>query len=261
MRERTSGGQGERPGGKRVAPLASGERPVSRIVLVRVRRGGERLWRLADFADHSPAAVAQAFSRLAAAGELRRVGRGLYHRGRATVLGTSVPDPGLLLQEAAAGYPVFPAGLSAASVLGFSTQSPAVPEVSTVRASLKRGLLVGRIVVRTRRPVAWMDLGEGDGALLEFLRSRGAGSELDAHATIARVLLLLRERGRFQRLLSVAATEPPRVRALLGALGEELGVARRRLEALRQTLNPLSRFDFGPFRTLPTAPTWFAKAA
>lgn len=37
--------------------------------------------------------------------------------------------------------------------------------------------------------------------------------------TISRTLQLLKERGRYERLVSVAASEPPRVRALLGALG------------------------------------------
>ena len=69
---------------------------------------------------------------------------------------------------------------------------------------------------------------------------------------------LLSENGRFHRLLKIAATEPPR-RALLGARRRQIGVKPRTLAALRATLNPLSRFDFGIFSALPNAASWQAK--
>jgi hypothetical protein len=43
---------------------------------------------------------------------------------------------------------------------------------------------------------------------------------------------------------------------MLGALGEELGGADPQLGRLRQSLNPLSRFDFGLLRSLPNAERW-----
>jgi len=65
--------------------------------------------------------------------------------------------------------------------------------------------------------------------------------------------------GRFERLLKVAHTEPPRVRAMMGALGEELGKEPSVLNQLRNSLNPLSRFDFGKLATLRHAQKWQAK--
>ncbi|MFN0008781.1 MAG: hypothetical protein ACKVXR_12840 [Planctomycetota bacterium] len=73
------------------------------------------------------------------------------------------------------------------------------------------------------------------------------------------MLKLLQEQGRYQRLLNVADTEPPRVRAMLGALGAELGTNNKRLARLRESLNPLSRFDFGALSALPHAREWQAK--
>ena len=61
-------------------------------------------------------------------------------------------------------------------------------------------------------------------------------------------------------MLSVAASEPPRVRALLGALGDELGKAPATLRRLRAALNPLSRVDFGALAGLSSASRWQAKA-
>lgn len=63
-------------------------------------------------------------------------------------------------------------------------------------------------------------------------------------------LLLRRERTceTFARLARAAEKEPPRVRALLGAFGQELGTDPAPLKRLKSSLNPLSRFDFGELR-------------
>jgi hypothetical protein len=70
---------------------------------------------------------------------------------------------------------------------------------------------------------------------------------------------ILSERGRFERLLKVADSEPPRARALLGAVGEQLGKKPAVLRRLRASLNPLSRFDFGLLSGLPRSREWQAK--
>jgi hypothetical protein len=69
------------------------------------------------------------------------------------------------------------------------------------------------------------------------------------------------KQGRLIRILRVADSEPPRVRAMLGALGEHLGTNRKILQRLRGSLHPLSRFDFGMLTALPNASTWQAKEA
>ena len=98
-----------------------------------------------------------------------------------------------------------------------------------------------------------------DAALLDFLRRGGRSSELSPEKTINRTLALFAERGRFERLAKVAASEPPRVRAILGALGEQTGKGTRSLRQLRASLNPFSRFDFGVLSGLPNARSWQAK--
>jgi hypothetical protein len=95
--------------------------------------------------------------------------------------------------------------------------------------------------------------------LLDFLRRRGEPSELPPHETVRRLLTLLSEEGRFERLIAVSHAEPPRVRAILGAVGEQLGKSPKTLQGLRATLNPLSRFDFGVLAALDRAADWQAK--
>jgi len=55
-----------------------------------------------------------------------------------------------------------------------------------------------------------------------------------------------------------APSEPPRVRAMLGAVGEQIGQPESWLAELRGSLNPLSRFDFGIMAALAGARRWQA---
>jgi len=114
-------------------------------------------------------------------------------------------------------------------------------------------------VVHTRRPEAWARLSEVDAALLDFLRRGGKNSELTPSETIDRAVVLLSESGRFERLLKVADSEPPRVRAILGAIGEQIGKPADITQRLRASLNPFSKFDFGLLAGLPSAKHWQAK--
>lgn len=98
-----------------------------------------------------------------------------------------------------------------------------------------------------------------EGAILEFLRERGRTSDLGSTDTIRRLLKLLREGNTFARVAAAASDEPPRVRAMLGALGEEMGANPAPIARLRHSLNPLSRFDFGLLRSLRHARDWQAK--
>ncbi len=238
---------------------ASPSRATARLVRQRIARGGERVWRLEDFRGQSFSAVAQALSRLARAGEIERLSKGVYYRTRQTAFGRSRPNPASVHRLAAAGKPLFPSGTAAANLLGFSTQTAGRREIATSAMSLPRKLVGEDAVVHTRRPEAWATLSDTDAALLDFLRRRGEASELSPEETVERTLALLSERGTFRRLLGVAGTEPPRVRALLGALGDQLGKPPYSLKPLRESINSLSRFDFGMFSVLPNAGAWQAR--
>lgn len=114
-------------------------------------------------------------------------------------------------------------------------------------------------MIHTRRPREWAGLSQTDAALLDFLRARGSASELTPEETARKALALTSEKGRFGRLLQVADSEPPRVRAMLGALGQQLGQDEKSLRRLRESLNPFSRFNFGALSGLRYASKWQAK--
>jgi hypothetical protein len=230
-----------------------GRTSVATEVRTRVIEGGERHWTHADLNDLPAGGVAHALSRLAADGELCRIRKGLYYRARETVLGPSVPSATAALASTFSA-PLHPSGLTAANVLGLTAQNPAHGEFATPAAA-GPGIL-SDATVRTRRPHARYELGNEDGALLELLRDRARASDLEPRETIKRLVSRLADRERFARLARAALSEPPRVRAMLGALGE---LADQDTSELRASLNPLSRFDFGPLVALSNARSWQAK--
>jgi hypothetical protein len=243
----------------RKTSLSPRSRCTARLIRQRIERGGDRVWRFDDFRGLPVLAVAQALSRLARQKTLQRLSKGVYYRPRRTVFGSSLPNPTEIRRLAAKTKPIFPAAVGAANLLGFTTQAVGRAEVATPASSLPRRLVGEDTVVHTRRPEAWATLSTKDAALLDFLRRGGRTSEMSEAETVARTLALMRQSGRFERLLEISDSEPPRVRAMLGAIGQAIGKKRDVLERLRASLNRLSRFDFGLLNALPSAKRWQAK--
>ena len=111
----------------------SGAAPRSDVasrVARRVRSAGDRFHRPSDF-PWSRTAVEKALGRLVRSGELVRVRNGLYWRGSDTPFGMSPPNPREVISVYADGFPIGPAGLSAANFLGLTTQVPRIPEYAT----------------------------------------------------------------------------------------------------------------------------------
>ena len=217
---------------------------VAPEVRKRVLASRDRFWRPEDF-EGSPDAVAQALSRLARSGEVRRVRRGLYWRGAPTRLGMAPPPPGRLADAVAGGAGSGPAGWSAALALGLSTQvarreAVAVPGRSP--RSLGSVHYVSRAASTKRRDER---LRPAEVALLEVLRDWDGLVELSAANAIERIERLADSGAvRLDRVARASETEPPRVRQrlrhLLVALGrpEMTDVVRpARSESVRRDLS------------------------
>lgn len=225
----------------------------------RIERSGERVWSVADFSVVPASIAAQVLSRLAHEGVVNEVGPGLYHL---PVSGRSGTDHGRRSRRRAcrfSGECVFPAGLTAARLLGFASQDSPRPELAVIGHYVPRHIAVNATVVHTGRPQEWHSLSQTDAAIFDLLRNRGVSSELSPEDTIAKLLAYCGEGKRFERLLGIARSEPPRVRAMLGAIGQELGKPATDLISLRASLNTASRFDFGRLVGLPFARQWRAK--
>jgi hypothetical protein len=139
-----------------------------------------------------------------------------------------------------------PAGVNAANLLGFTTQNAPNGTFATTAKSLPIAWLGQQAKLYTRRPDTWANLSAIEAALLDVLRSRGAWSDLSPRETC-------------DQLAAIAHAEPPRVQAMLGAIGQELGYSTDLLQELKKQLNPYSRFEFGKFSALQYAKEWQAK--
>lgn len=218
----------------------------------------DRIWTYSDFGELPMAAVSQALSRLARNDELQRVRKGVYYRPKQTIIGISkASETALATKVLSTDAGLRPAGITAAQVLGMTTQNPVQTTYAVSRSKAPTGL--PGIKVKTRRPSMSIDLSPTEAAILEFLRDRGQTSELSPEQTVKRLLGVVIAGRSFGKLAKVAEKEPSRVRALLGAIGQEIGAEEAILLKLRRSLNGLSRFDFGKLAVLQHAKEWQSK--
>lgn len=238
---------------------ASSRRPsTASTVRSRVTAKGDRLWRADDFPGLSITATSAELSRLARKGAVRRVAKGVYYRPGKWLMGETKPKSGDIVARAFRAS-IQPAGLTAANALGLTTQNTALPEVALAAAKAPVSLR-GRAFIKTSRPASRASLSAREAAFLEVLRDRAQTSDLSPEETINRLQSVLRDANTLTRLARAAREEPPRVRAMLGALAESVGAPTMVLQMLRRTLNPISRFDFGQLGALSDARAWQAKS-
>jgi Family of unknown function (DUF6088) len=223
-----------------------------------IEAGGERFWHHQDLADYSSATVAKTLTQLVKEGILQRLSKGHYYHPRPTRFGPSQPVLAELPYQLAK-TPLYPAGVNASNLLGFTTQNALNGTFATTAKSLPAAWLGQRAKLYTRRPDTWANLSAIEAALLDVLRSRGEWSDFSPRETCDRLLKHVQAPECFDRLAAIVHAEPPRVRAMLGAIGQEIGCSTDLLQELKKQLNPYSRFEFGKFSALLHAKEWQAK--
>jgi hypothetical protein len=230
---------------------------VARVVLSRIKRGSEdRVWTYKDFADLPGLAVAAALSRLTKKGHIRRVRKGVYYVPRVTRFGTTSPDPSSIAAAVLTrrGVAWSPTGLAAYNRLGLTTQvSP-----TTTFAVSRRVHLASASTRLSLRPAAVVRSASADErAVLDALKDLRWIPDTTPENVIARIADLFRsKRVSFERVARLARREPPRVRAVLGAIGSRIGADRHALEDLKESLNPMTHFSLGLSDKLETAREW-----
>lgn len=247
------------------------DKSIAWAVRSRIERGGDdRLWTYADFDGPDRMATAAELSRLARAGKLERVRRGVYYRPKATILGKSRPDPVALADAIlrARGEIPTPTGVAEYARLGLTTQSSGVISRATRRISRRNTLDGVRLDTRVRALAAQRGIRAAERAALDALRDIVRIPDARPETVLRRLTTLLRTGELdYARLAKFAKAEPPRVRALLGAMGDELErsgprvstkTSRAAIAKLRATLNPLTTFRVhGAQHALPlTARDW-----
>lgn len=234
-----------------------------------LRAGGDRLWVYPDFPSEDRVAVSAALSRLARKGLIARVRPGVYYRPRRTVLGPSRPDPEVVLDAVLRlrGADPVPSGISEYSRLGLTTQASG----SITRAVPRRvnhAILREIPVYLSARPLEKQKgIRSEERTALDALRDLGRIPDSNPRDVIERIATLIRVgKLSFSRLARFALVEPPRVRAVLGAIGEDVRsegprgravVLKGNLERLGSSLNPLSSYRVpGARGVLASAANW-----
>lgn len=165
-------------------------------------------FRRRDF-DGSDRAVESALSRLVAEGELVRVRRGLYWRGKKTRFGMTRPS--VLETAVAVGGPgTGPAGIAAAHLLGLTTQVPATVEVAVpgkVPEPMRGVRFRSRPYSRRERRLTPVEV-----AVLEVLRDPHA-AEVPWGPVEERIREMLADGTVRAQVLDAEATSEPRVQA------------------------------------------------
>lgn len=203
-------------------------------------------------------AVAAALSRLSRAGELVRLAKGRYYRPAQSRFGPVPPTEAAVVSAvgAAPGEPAaYPTGLAVYNALGLTTQVPATLTVATTRPRR-------RLPARLRAVVRPAPEQASDVPLLQWLDVLRDVRRIP-DTTPARVVARITEELRrlpaaARRRLTILACRqaPPRARALLGALLENLPDATGAAK-LRATLNPLTTYRLGlSTEALPNRTTW-----
>jgi hypothetical protein len=197
---------------------------VAECVRRRVVRSGERMWSVEDFVG-SPSAVNSELRRLVARGELVRVRRGMYWRGRKSRFGmTGASQWDTLRKLLGSQEAIGASGWGAAKLLGLSTQVVGV-EVFAATHRNPKGLSHAKVVSRVAR------YGRREARLnvievtfLEVLEGWERYVETDTTTTLQRFSEVLHgENVRVESLTRAARTEPAAVRERLRAVLAEAG--------------------------------------
>ena len=224
----------------------------------RIERGGaDRLWTFSDFPGISLPALAAAMSRMTRSGDLQRVRKGVYYRPRPTVFGASQPSPDQVLAAVARQRKknLVSSGMDQFNRLGLTTQvSGAV--TATSDGPMRMQTISGIPVHVKLRPIGvQVGIRPEERTTLDVLRSVGTVPGTSAGEVVGRLKYLLSTGGLdFGRLAKFSRFEPPRVRALLGAIGDDLGIVDA--SGLQQTLNPLTSFNIRGDLGLKHAAHW-----
>lgn len=230
------------------------------------RKGGDTFWSFRDFSDLSALSVAATLSRLSRRGSLRRIHKGVYYHPKSTVFGESKPDPERAADAIlhALDVPSMAGGSGSYNRLGITSQvSGVISRLASRRVRLNSVLNIPlKIEIRPKESLTGITVAER--TFLDVLRNINRIPDTTPDKTLARLGTLLETKTlSFGRLASFASTEPPHVRALLGALGESVRsnapkrIPLKSLDHLRSSLNGLTTYNLRrAAQSLPSHSRW-----
>lgn len=230
------------------------KKPVAGIVLARIKAQGRgRIWIYEDFIDLKFSLVAMALSRLRKKGILRRIRPGIYYYPKKTVLGESSPNPEAVLESILRKKHIrkMGTGMDVLNKLKITDQVSGVYVIS-VDERLFISNISGIKVKIFRRPLRdQKGINEEERAILDVCRSIRRIPNTSPATVIERIkALVISGKLNINRLMIFARFEPPRVRALIGSIADDLvrvniKIHKFAIEGLKNSLNPLTYYKLG----------------
>ncbi|MGE0528979.1 MAG: DUF6088 family protein [Bdellovibrionales bacterium] len=237
------------------------ERTVTDIVRTKIKRKGPgSTFSYSDFEGLSFIAVAKALSRFTKEGWLVRVRKGIYHFPKETALGKTMPRLNDLLEKTPWTHGLILTGSSATSSsasynLGITTQVPAEIVLIGDYPNRTMDLAGTKIKTRRRNTAHLKHLGETEFDILETIRRINKTPGADAGEVITAIKKHVLKCD-VKSLAHAALKEPPRVRAVLGAMLDEIIKYRKLSVPLKKSLNPLTTYNLGLAKYLAHADAW-----
>jgi len=227
---------------------------ITNVIKNRIREiGTGRLWKTSDFPDYKPMTVAKILSRLAARGFITKIKNGTYFYGKSTPLGITTAQPNEIADKILPDQ--FIGGLHAYYNLGLTTQIPAsIVIVSSHRNNIHKAKIKRRNVTHLKgatKEEFW---------IFEALRNIKNIPDCSPHVAIKKIKVFIKHKGiSLVRLSKYVLHEPPRVRALIGAIGQDLGADEKVLLNIKKKINMLSTFKIDVQDSLKYAKDWNIK--
>lgn len=215
-----------------------------------IAKGPDHLWNLSDFPNLSPQTVTKTLYRLYKKGLLIRINKGLYYYPKKTVLGSTHPSPELISKK------ILPNGYSSDYVafynLGLINQVPTKYSV----ISEKRTCIDN--IKTTRRNVSHLrGASEQEIWILNALMKINKIPDCSPDTAINKVKSYIKKNKiSCDRLAKYALKESPRVRALIGAIGDEIELSQKIRDRLKRSINPLTTFKLGINEVLKYGKEW-----
>lgn len=224
---------------------------VAQIIKDRIiAKGPNRLWNLSDFPDLSPQTATKTLYRLYKKGLLIRINKGLYYYPKKTVLGLTYPTPEQISKK------ILPKGYSSDYVafynLGLINQVPSKYSlISEKRTSIDN-------IKTTRRNIAHLKgASEQEIWILNALMKINRISGCSPGIAVGKIINYIKKHKiSCDRLAKFALKESPRVRALVGAIGDEIDLSKKMRARLRKSLNLLTIFKLEINKVLKYGKEW-----
>ncbi len=212
--------------------------------------------------EEYPAAT-KSIERLIKKDIIKRISTGVFYKPKQTVFGELKPDeekiitPYLFKNGKRIAYIT---GLLLYNKMGLTTQIPKGISI----ASNKKRIYISKGNIKANAVRSYVEVTEDNYKFLEFLDALKDFTkipDLDKKSAITiltnKILELDNKQGK--ELIKIALEYPPRVRAFLGALLENIG-KKRNLKILGDSLHPLSEYKLGLIiEILPTVEKWNIK--